>query len=141
MASSNHDAVSSYRDNGAKLAADQADPHKLIDMLLERALSRLAMARGLMQRGENHAKGEHISGVTAIITALQAFLDHERGGSLAKNLDALYDYMMRQLIQANVKNDLARVEEVVSLLKEVRSGWQGIKPAPQTAASEATLPA
>ena len=141
MYARNDSALDSYRKHGLSLAADSADPHTLIDMLFERALSRLATARGLMQRGRNHEKGEHVSGVTGIITALQTFLDHEKGGALARNLDALYDYMMRRLIHANVHNDLAALEEVTSLLKEIRSGWQGIKPAAQKAAVEATLPA
>ncbi|MEO1573558.1 MAG: flagellar export chaperone FliS [Pseudomonadota bacterium] len=141
MQARNDSAMNSYRAHGMPLAADSADPHTLIDMLFERALSRLAIARGLMQRGKHHEKGEHVSGVTAIITALQAFLDHDKGGALARNLDALYDYMMRRLIHANVKNDLAALEEVVSLLKEIRSGWQGIKPAAEGAAAEATLSA
>lgn len=141
MQAPNDAALSSYKAHGLTLAADNADPHTLIDMLFERALSRLAIARGLMQRGKHYAKGEHVSGVTAIITALQAFLDHDKGGALARNLDALYDYMMRRLIHANVHNDLDALEEVVSLLKEIRSGWQGIKPAAEGAPAEATLSA
>ncbi|MFK7886255.1 MAG: flagellar export chaperone FliS [Gammaproteobacteria bacterium] len=121
-------AVSSYRAHGSKLAVENADPHKLIDMLLERAIGRLAAARGLMQRGNDSAKGEHISGVMAIITALQSSLDHERGGAISTELDALYDYMGRQLIKANISNDVRCVEEVSALLREIRTGWQGIKP-------------
>ncbi|MEM6639230.1 MAG: flagellar export chaperone FliS [Pseudomonadota bacterium] len=134
-------ALASYKDHGASLVADTADPHTLIDMLLERAIARIAIARGLMQRGKAHEKGEHVSGVTAIITALQTFLDHERGGELASNLGNLYDYMLRRLIQANLRDDEAALEEVSSLLKEVRSGWQGIKEAASGAAVETSLPA
>lgn len=121
-------AVTSYRAHGSQLAVENADPHKIIDMLLERAIGRLAAARGLMQRGDAHAKGEHISGAMAIVTTLQSSLDHEQGGSLSANLNALYDYMSRQLIKANISNDVRCVEEVSDLLREIRTGWQGIKP-------------
>jgi flagellar protein FliS len=123
-------AVTSYRANGSQLAVENADPHKLIDMLLERAIGRLAAARGLMERGVAHGRGEHISSAMAIVAALQSSLDHEQGGSLSSRLDALYDYMSRQLIKANISNDVRCVEEVSDLLREIRTGWQGIKPSP-----------
>lgn len=123
---SNRSALGSYRANGATMAAEHADPHKLIDMLMERALSRLASARGHMQREDSHGRGEHISGAMAIITGLQSFLDHGQGGALAGNLDALYDYMGRQLVQANMSNNIEPLEEVIGLLKDIRGAWQGI---------------
>jgi flagellar protein FliS len=122
----NQSALGSYRANGATLAAEHADPHRLIDMLMERALSRLATARGHMQRQDSHGRGEHISGAMAIITGLQSFLDHGQGGALAGNLDALYDYMGRRLVQANMRNELGPLEEVIGLLKEIRGAWQDI---------------
>ncbi len=123
-----HSALGSYRDNGAAMAMNHASPHQLIDLLMERAMSRLAIARGHMQREQSHDKGEHISGAMAIITGLQSFLDHSTEGDLAAKLDALYDYMGRKLVQANVHNDIAALEEVTTLFKEIRQGWQAIEP-------------
>lgn len=129
MHSKSQGALTSYRAHGSKLAVENADPHKLIDLLLERAIGRLAAAKGLMERGTAHAKGEHISSAMAIVTALQSSLDHTQGGSISKDLDALYDYMSRQLIKANIANDVSCVEEVGELLRQIRAGWQGIAPA------------
>ncbi|MFK8017249.1 MAG: flagellar export chaperone FliS [Gammaproteobacteria bacterium] len=122
-----NNALGSYRANGAMMAMNHANPHQLIDLLMERAISRLAIARGHMQRDQTHGKGEHISGAMAIITGLQSFLDHSSGGEIAAKLDALYDYMGRKLVQANVQNDISALEEVTTLLKEIRQGWQGIE--------------
>ncbi|MGE3774228.1 MAG: flagellar export chaperone FliS [Gammaproteobacteria bacterium] len=49
-----------------------------------------------------------------------------RGGEVAENLDGLYDYMLRRLVEANLANDLAMLDEVVKLLNEIRDGWNGI---------------
>ncbi len=45
---------------------------------------------------------------------------------MAENLDRLYDYMERQLLQANLKNDVNILDEVSSLLKEIKVGWDAI---------------
>ena len=134
-----HSALGSYRDNGAAMAVNHASPYQLIALLMERAVSRLAIARGHMQREQWHAKGEHISGAMAVITGLQSFLDHSQGGDIAAKLDALYDYMGRQLVHANLHNDVKALEEVTSLLKEIQLGWAGIEP--QASQLEAASPA
>ncbi len=134
-------ALGSYRANGASLAVDHANPHQLIDMLMTRALGRLAIARGNIQRGNSQAKRENLSGVMAIIAGLQSFLDHQGGGVVASDLDALYDYMGRQLVKANVSDDLAPLEEVTRLLKEIHSAWQQIDPNVTQEAVTSSLPA
>lgn len=63
----------------------------------------------------------------SIIDGLRASLNHERGGKIAANLDALYDYMTRTLVTANLHNDDTKLAEVEKLLNEIRVGWKGIE--------------
>lgn len=105
----------------------EADPHKLIQLLLEGALTRLAMAKTFMERGDHEAKNEKIGRAIDIVCALQESLDHEKGGEVSANLERLYDYMSRRLFDANRLNDVDIVNEVMGLLLEIKSGWEGIR--------------
>jgi len=100
-----------------------ADPHRLIVMLMDGALERIARARGCMQNGAMADKNQMISAAVAIIDELRCSLDLANGGPLAANLDDLYDYMCRQLIKANLNNRSATLDEVANLLGEIRSAW------------------
>jgi len=105
----------------------EADPHKLIQLLLEGALTRLSIAKNMIETKDFSGKNQKIGNVVDIICALQESLDHERGGDVAKNLERLYDYMTRRLWDANRLNDTDIINEVMSLLLEVKSGWEGIR--------------
>ncbi len=102
---------------------EYASPHRLIQMLMEGALDKIATAKGFMDRGETAKKGEHISWAISIIGGLQSSLDMETGGEIAQNLDDLYTYIVRRLMEANVNDDIGAVDEVMSLLLEIKSAW------------------
>jgi flagellar protein FliS len=95
-------------------------------MLLDGALSRIASARGHMERGEIAAKGECISRGIEIIAGLRGTLDHDRGGELADRLESLYEYMGRRLLQANLHNDPGALDEVAGLLRPIKEAWDRI---------------
>jgi len=100
-----------------------ASPHRLIQMLMAGALEKIATAKGFMIRGETAAKGEHISWAISIIGGLQSSLDMEAGGEIAQNLDDLYAYMVRRLTEANLNDDVGGLDEVTSLLLEIKGAW------------------
>jgi len=139
-----HRAVSGYARN-SKLAAYQSvsahgavagtDPHRLVLMLMDGALDRLALARGLIERGDQVRKTQVLHSCITIITELRGSLNFEQGGPLAHNLSELYEYMMRQLLRAISANDLDCVREVSSLLGEIRGAWVAIGPLPAPAKS------
>jgi flagellar protein FliS len=114
------------------LAAE--DPHHLVLMLMDGALERLNTARGNMQRGELGPKAQLLQRVVAIIAELRGSLDHRQGGPLAHNLDDLYEYMARQLLRANAENRVSLIEEVISLLGEIRVAWVAVPMAMRAAA-------
>ena len=112
--------------NGTSEVLD-ADPHRLIQLLMEAALTRMAQAKGAIKRGDMEEKARLLGRVNEIIQTMQSSLDHDQGGDIAANLDRLYDYMLRRLIEATRHNDASMVEEVMGLLLEVKSGWDGIR--------------
>jgi flagellar protein FliS len=102
---------------------ESADPHGLITLLMDGALERLVTARGHMQRGEIGPKGEVIGRCIEIIGGLRDALDPKIETPLVAQLDALYDYMSRRLLHANLRNDVAALDEVSALLQKVRNSW------------------
>jgi flagellar protein FliS len=119
-------AVRQYQSASNSVLVDDVSPQRLTGMLFEGALARLATARGAMARGETPAKLCAMSGALAIIEHLRACLDRRAGGALARNLDALYDYMLRRLVHANIANDAAAVDEVANLLRPLADAWDAI---------------
>ncbi|WP_026289548.1 flagellar export chaperone FliS [Thioalkalivibrio sp. AKL12] len=120
--------VNQYRQSGALAEAQVAEPYRLIQMLFEGALERIAVAKGAMQQGNVALKGEKIGKAIDIVEALRAVLDHKHSPELSGNLDALYEYMSRRLLEANVQNDPAALDEVSSLIREIKAGWDDIPP-------------
>jgi flagellar protein FliS len=113
-----------------------ADPHRLVMMLLDGALDRIAQARGYMERGRLADKGQAISRTLALLQELRSSLDFSAGGAIANNLDALYEYCCRQLVLANADNRIELLDQVSGLLQEIRSAWAAMpqKTRPRAAA-------
>ncbi|MBK6402870.1 MAG: flagellar export chaperone FliS [Rhodocyclaceae bacterium] len=122
-------AINAYANVGLGTDIMSADPHKLTSMLFEGALLAIARARHALARNEPATKGQFISKAIAIIgEGLHASLDKDVGGELARNLSALYDYMVKRLVHANIKNDDAALDEVARLLTELKDAWDSIRP-------------
>ncbi len=108
---------------------ESADPHGLITLLMDGALERMVKARAHMQRGETAAKGETISRCIEILGGLRDSLDPKADPAMVERLDALYDYMSRRLLQANIRDDTSLIDEVSQLLQQVRDSWVQVAPA------------
>jgi flagellar protein FliS len=119
-------ALKQYQSVNTQAQVFDATPHRLIQMLMEGGISRLAQAKGAMERGQVALKGELISKAIAIIGGLREGLNLEQGGELAGNLDSLYDYMISRLVEANLQNEAALLDEVAELLRNVKTGWDAI---------------
>jgi flagellar protein FliS len=118
-----------------------ANPHRLIVMLFEGALSAISLASKHMETGNVEEKGKAIGKATNIImSGLCAALNMEAGGEIATNLYELYHYMARRLLQANIHNDAAILDEVRRLLLEIKEAWDTIGES-QNAAESASAPA
>lgn len=115
-----------YRAVGLQHEAQAASPHRLIQLLMERFLTKVAMARRITEAGDVIGKGEAISHALGIVDCLRASLNHEPNAELSSNFDALYDYMSRLLLQANLDNDPAGLAEAAALMSEIKSAWDAI---------------
>ncbi|TQV75315.1 flagellar export chaperone FliS [Aliikangiella marina] len=116
-----------YQSTSTQSGIFEASPHRLIQMLFEGALEKIAKAKGFMQRNKIEEKGHHINWAIKIIAGLQNSLNMEQGGDLSEKLYRLYDYMIDTLMQAHAENSIEKLDEVTLLLKEVKSGWDGIE--------------
>ena len=118
-------AASAYKRVAVETSVQSANPHSLVELLFDALLHSLATTRGAMARGDVIAKGQAIGKAVRIIEeGLKAGLNLREGGDLAQNLHALYDYSIRRLTQANLRNDIRMVEEVVGLIEPVASSWK-----------------
>ncbi|HAO24811.1 MULTISPECIES: flagellar export chaperone FliS [unclassified Methylophaga] len=122
----NKKALDGYGRGAVESEVNFASPHRIIQMLMEGALSKIATAKGCIARNDIAEKSRQITWGMNIIQGLRTSLDAQKGGEVAANLDSLYEYMGRRLLEANVTNDVAILDEVSSLLMEVKAGWDNI---------------
>ena len=121
--------IQAYAQVGVESAVLSASPHQLVVLLFDGALSAMKKAMILIEQGDIPGKGQALSKAINIISnGLQSGINHEVGGELATNLDSLYDYMTRRLLQANLHNDINAINEVVELLNNIADAWKEIGP-------------
>lgn len=121
--------VSAYAQIGMETSVQNANPHRLIVLLLEGASTAIAIARIAIDHNDVSARGNSISKAINIINnGLRASLDDDAGGDLAQKLAALYEYMCKRLLIANLRNDKVVLDEVAYLLSEIHEAWVAIAP-------------
>jgi flagellar secretion chaperone FliS len=120
----NRRAMAEYREVDLPSQVQDADPHTLVQLMLDGAVARVAAAQGALEANDTPLKCELIGKAIGLVEGLRVSLDMERGGDLAANLEALYRYMVRRLLEANLRSDAAILTEVGSLLREVQTGWR-----------------
>lgn len=129
MFGQNLNPAASYAQVSLDAKVNSATPHQLIILLFEGATSAISVAKIHIEQGNTAQKGKLISQAIDIISnGLKASLNLEEGGKLAEQLAALYDYMVRRLLTANLENNAAALDEVSKLLGEIYSAWIEITP-------------
>lgn len=127
MFGSSQKGASAYAKVGLETGVLASSPHKLIVMLFDGALVSARAGLAHMQAGEIAKKGMAISKAIMIVeNGLRASLDKKAGGQIADSLDALYGYMGRRLLEANMTNKPEILEEVIALLADLKSAWDAI---------------
>lgn len=119
-------AIAQYRKVFIQASIGEDDPYTVVQKLMGGVIELVLQAGGHMRSGNVAAKGECISRAMAILNALRAALDHTVGSALSGRLDALYAYMGERLFEANARNAPALLDEVVDLMRTLKSGWDGI---------------
>jgi flagellar secretion chaperone FliS len=124
----NSRAAAAYRRIAAETSVQAASPHQLVGLLYDALLQAIATARGALQRGDIATKGVAIGkSVRLIEEGLKAGLNMEQGGDIAANLHQMYTYSVMRLTQANVRNDIAALEEVARLIEPIAQAWKQIQ--------------
>ncbi|MBI4082971.1 MAG: flagellar export chaperone FliS [Candidatus Lambdaproteobacteria bacterium] len=116
-----------------KVAVNTVDQRKLIVMMYDGAIKFLSIAKDRIGKGEFYEAHTNLVRGKSIIAELMGSLNLEKGGEIARNLQRIYTYAFNELIEANLRKDAARIEQVVALLKDLREGWKGIQPQPPAA--------
>ncbi|MGC9423346.1 MULTISPECIES: flagellar export chaperone FliS [unclassified Vibrio] len=103
-----------------------ASPHKIVQMLMAGAIERLIQGKAAMQQGNIPVKGERLGKALDIIISLRSSLSMKDGGEIAQNLDMLYEFMITQISTANHKNDPQPIDDVIDIIREIKSAWDQI---------------
>jgi len=121
--------ANAYARVGVETGVMGASPHRLIVLLYQGARQAIAQARMHLQQGNVSDRGRAIGKATRIIeNGLQQSLNVEAGGEIAQRLNALYSYMLRRLLHANIEQSETMLVEVDGLLATLEEAWIGIVP-------------
>lgn len=117
--------ISAYQ-SVAMTTAETRDPHELVKLLFVGLTDRIAMARAALEKGDREARAVAVTKAQKILFGLRDSLDFEAGGELALNLDSLYDYCLRRLVNAHAREDDEIFAEVMELMVSIREAWKEI---------------
>ena len=125
---SQQSSLAAYRSVNAHGIVASADPHSLVLTLFDAIIGRLMTARSCIEQGQIARKASLLHSAITLLGELRGSLDLQMGGSLARNLSDLYDYMVRRVLHSNLNDDKAALGEVLGLLGEIREAWAAIGP-------------
>lgn len=118
-------SLQAYKKNVLEADMSVADPHRVIQLMMNGVLERLALAKGAIDRKDYEAKSIAISKAHALLNGLQDSLDMGQG-EISERLFALYDYMKQRIMEASVKLDKSALDEVANLLITIKTAWDQI---------------
>lgn len=118
--------ANTYQKAQKELSLSEADPHQVIQILMREFLTQVYQAKAFINRKEIEAKNNSIKKAISIIGGLKGGLNFEQGGSIADNLNNLYDYMVVRLLEANTQNSVEILDEINELFAPIKEAWDGI---------------
>jgi len=131
--------MNGYANNYLANQVATASPEQLLLMLYDGAIRFASLAVKAIEAGDIEKRAYYINKTSAIIGELDATLDFDVDPNLAENLDALYHYMLRQLIDGNLGNRAQPVHEVIDMLRDLRQTWaEAIQITRQSAGEQAS---
>ncbi|HCD14214.1 flagellar protein FliS [Shewanella algae] len=119
-------SLKSYRKVSLENEISVASPHRIVQLMFNGALERIAQSRYAIEQGDQSAKGIFINKAIGIITGLSNSLNMEAGGEIATNLSNLYDFMLRRITEANLNNDVQALDDVAAVLRDIKEAWDAI---------------
>jgi flagellar secretion chaperone FliS len=115
--------IKAYKSVGVKNDLAVADPHRVIQLLMQGSLENMALAKGAIERKDFVIKSKSVSKAMTIIAALQNSLDM---AAVSENLWSLYDFMVNHLMQASRESSVAKVDDVMEIMLKIKSAWDQI---------------
>jgi len=103
-----------------------ASPHQLMLMLFDGAIEAMSITVGAIQNKNFELRSKQNTRSITIINGMCECLDMETGGELADNLYSLYQYMTQELFRASFKNDVDTIQNIQTMLKDIRGSWEKI---------------
>ena len=103
-----------------------ANPTSLVVALYEGAIAAVRIAERCLASGEIMARGKAITKAVNILTELLVSLNHKQGGATSRNLQQLYLYAQKRLLEAHTRQTHEPLGEVDRLLSTLLEGWQKI---------------
>ena len=107
-----------------KTEVETADPLKLVLICYDEAIKNLKIAREKYLNEEFEDKAYALKRAISFISELNRALDLEKGGEIAANLHALYDFMVRHLMEGDLKKDIKAFDQVIAMLSELKEAWE-----------------
>lgn len=99
---------------------------QIVVLLYDAAIQSIELARAGIESNDPKEKGRFLGRAISIIGELNSVLDFEQGGEIARSLHRLYEYMLSELVTANVRNDARRLDGPHRCLTTLREGWREI---------------
>ncbi|MGO3345036.1 MAG: flagellar export chaperone FliS [Marinomonas sp.] len=128
--------INAYKKDSLKSDLASADPHRVIQLLMQGALERLALGKGCIERSDWEGKASALTSAVEIINSLRDSLDRSVNPELVDNLESLYDYMTVQITEASVTKDTALLDQVIALILQIKGAWDQISEADKQRAYE-----
>jgi flagellar protein FliS len=131
-------SIQAYANVGLQTEVFSASPERLITLLFNGAQAAILKARLYMENDNIEGRGMSISKAIDIVdSGLKASVDKNTGGELATNLIATYDLIIRNLLLANLNNDLEKLALAERMLVDIGSAWrEAVDPLPSDAIAE-----
>lgn len=106
-----------------------ADSHALVGLLYEEGVAALRTAAWATEHGKYAVKGERVARATAILFALEAGLDFEKGGEVSKTLATFYHGLRGEIVQASIGTDPEPFRAAATSLEEIAAAWRSLRAA------------
>ncbi|WP_278382876.1 flagellar export chaperone FliS [Pseudoalteromonas distincta] len=118
--------VNTYKKAQKELSLSEANPHQVIQILMREFLTQVYQAKVFIQRSDIESRNNSIKKAIGIIGGLKGGLNLKQGGDIADNLNALYDYLVIRLSEANTQNSIDILDEIKELFSPIKEAWDGI---------------
>jgi flagellar protein FliS len=128
--------IQAYRKDSIKSDLASADPHRVIQLLMQGALEKLALGKGCIERSDWEGKAAALTRASEIINALRDALDRDVNPELVDNLESLYEYMIVRITEASIAKDTSILDQVMGLILQIKGAWDQISMADKQAAYE-----